>query len=177
MSCFFAKPIDIAYIFTYYLVSCNYIFAFLILCKQIRKESQLNILITTHGNFGQGILDSYRMIAGENSAIHVISLTDEGVHSYRQALHKWLHTYQDNPILILSDLQGGTPFNESYQCFLENSANIRLLSGINLAMLLEVALQLPAELTLQEYAEIALKSGQDGVVLMEDDQSENDLEL
>lgn len=137
----------------------------------------MKILITTHGDFGNGIFDSYRMIAGENESIQVIPLTSEGVHSYRQNLHTWLQDHQDSPILILSDLQGGTPFNESYQYFLENPTNIRLLSGLNLSMLLEVGLQLPLNLSLQDYAELALRSGQSGVVLMEDLQSENDLEL
>lgn len=138
----------------------------------------MKILITAHGNFGQGILDSYQMIAGENQDIHVIALEKTGIHEYRQALDQWMIAHQEEDILILSDLQGGTPFNESYRWFLEHPKNIRLLAGVNLGMVLEVGLQLPLALDLQSYATLAYQSGQCAIVLMEEDTTdEDDFEL
>ncbi|OCN05621.1 hypothetical protein A4S06_07880 [Erysipelotrichaceae bacterium MTC7] len=136
----------------------------------------MKILLTTHGGFANGILESYKMIAGSTEDIEAISLDDDGITVYQERLYAWLDAHQKEDVLILSDLKGGTPFNECYAYYLSHSTHIRLLAGLNLPMLLETGLQLPAALTLDQYASIAYETGKQEVY-MAIDEDEDSLEL
>lgn len=124
----------------------------------------MKIVLTTHGKFASGILDSYKMIFGSSENILTVELTEEGIGNYRKELRKILdEVINKHDILILSDLKGGTPHNESYQYFLENIDNVSLVSGLNLSMLIEVGATSLITSSLNELTMTALKSGKDGI--------------
>lgn len=118
------------------------------------------IVVTTHGDFCKGIVDSYDMIAGKSESIHTISLKEdieEFSTSLSELVSNLLVNYEE--ILILCDLKGGTPYNESMRQYLTHPEKIKLVSGLNLPMLIEVSLQLQT-LSLSELAALAIESGQ-----------------
>lgn len=98
----------------------------------------MKILVASHGKLAPGIISSYRMLAGENRDILVLSLKDDDTGQFKEELSEIINT--NDKILVLCDIKGGTPFNESYRLYLQNPEKIRIVSGLNLGMLLEVGL-------------------------------------
>lgn len=120
----------------------------------------MNVLVTTHGNFCKGLLESYEMIAGPNSAIFILSLTDDGIEAYANRLTVLVETLtKDNALIIMTDIKGGTPFNESYKLALVNPTSIQLLTGVNLPMLLETGLALTSQQSIEKLLEIGMAAG------------------
>ena len=80
-------------------------------------------------------------------------------------------------LLVLADLRGGTPFNESYARFLKDPTHLRLVSGLNLPMLIEAGL---ADGDLDAVYQTALDAGRFGVSgtdLPEEKGSDEDTDL
>lgn len=65
----------------------------------------------------------------------------------------------DDPVLILSDLFGGSPFMTLLSVFRDN--DYKLISGFNLPMIIEALSQDSSTLTLQEAAEQIVENGKD----------------
>jgi PTS system ascorbate-specific IIA component len=72
---------------------------------------------------------------------------------------------QGDGVLILTDLYGATPGNIA--CRLLHKKNIRVVTGLNLSMLLKVFCQIEA--SLEEATEMALVGGTRGILLCNDD--------
>lgn len=128
--------------------------------------SLIGILITSHGKMCEGILDSMKMIAGDNSNIFVLKFQEDN--DYVNELHKQLDKMNDeykyDGILIFTDIRSGTPFNESYKYIHENKkTNIKIITGMNLPMLIEVSLALEFENDLNKLVSLALESGKDSI--------------
>ncbi|MDT2598355.1 PTS sugar transporter subunit IIA [Enterococcus hulanensis] len=137
----------------------------------------MKLLVVSHGAFCQGILDSYQMIAGENKDIFAISLTDTGIQDFSERLNKQLTELESEDILILTDIKGGTPYNEAYKYYLSNEERIRVVAGMNLPMLIEVGLNL-ANTKLNDLAEMAIEIGKNGIEgIVEEAAEDNDLEF
>lgn len=128
----------------------------------------MKIVLTSHGKLATGILDSYSMIAGNTNNISPIELTEDGISNYRERLILLLdEILKKDQILILCDIKGGTPYNECYRYFLENEDNIRIVTGVNLPMLIEVGFNIENK-SLKELEMLAVNSGKSGVGTLED---------
>ena len=128
----------------------------------------MKIILTTHGKLATGILDSYRMIAGNTNNILPVELTEDGISDYRERLIPLLdEMLKNNQILVLCDLKGGTPYNECYRYYLENEDKIRIVTGVNLPMLIEVGFNLEHK-TLEELETLAVNSGNSGIETLGD---------
>jgi mannose/fructose/sorbose-specific phosphotransferase system IIA component len=139
----------------------------------------MKIVVTSHGDLCSGILNSMEMIAGKQENVFPVKLTESGIGNFSENLKSVLDelTTQDQ-VLILCDLKGGTPYNQSYQYYLENPNNVRVVSGLNLSMLIETAMMLGSTNDLDFLADIAVQAGQAGVEkISEDDSNEEDLEF
>ncbi len=138
----------------------------------------MKIVLVSHGTMCIGMKDSFEMIAGKNPDIYALSLT-EGIYEFKNNFLKLMQQICPNEqILIFSDIQGGTPFNEAYAYYLENSNNIRLIAGMNLPMLIEVALQME-NLSLDEAYTLALTSGKEAVtgITLNTEENEDEIEF
>ncbi|CZQ87930.1 PTS system fructose-specific EIIA component [bioreactor metagenome] len=137
----------------------------------------MKIVLASHGNFCHGLFESYTMIAGKNKDIHAISLDDSGIGTFRNKLNELLDelTSNDN-VLILTDIKGGTPHNESYSYKLMHEGKVRLIAGMNLPMLVELGLSLSSINDLDQLAQLAVDTGKESISLEESD-SEDDLGL
>lgn len=96
-----------------------------------------NLIVMSHGNFCHEIMESTKMILGDIKGYETVSMLDEeGFEITSRKLEKLLGKLGENKILILVDLYGGTPFNIA-NIFLQKNNNIRLIAGMNLAMIIE----------------------------------------
>ncbi|QAT39192.1 hypothetical protein [Clostridium sp. JN-9] len=126
----------------------------------------VGIVIATHGDLANGFMDSINIIMGSPENISVATLkNDKGIEGFNVELRASLNNViSDDGILILSDIKGGTPYNSS--CYYagngEFNVNIKVVSGINLPMLLEV-LSMREHSNLDELVKIALNAGITGI--------------
>lgn len=136
----------------------------------------MKVLLTSHGHLAHGIASGFEFIAGKSDYIMTLGLDEKGIGLYRDGLQKLLDNETES-VLILADLKGGTPYNESFKYYLAHTEKIRVVSGLNLPMLLELIPQLSDNTTLEEAVQIALQAGTDGISVAHDDQDEDDIEF
>ena len=137
----------------------------------------MKLLIESHGEFCNGILDSYQMIAGENKNIVAVSLTDAGIQDFVERLTDQLAKFASDEVLILTDIKGGTPYNEAYKYYLSNEKRVRVVAGMNLPMVIELGLSL-SNSSLTALEELAIEQGRKGITgLLEEENVEEELEF
>lgn len=136
----------------------------------------MHIMLATHGGFAEGIFNSYQMIAGTNSQIQTVSLTDEGIEPFVKTFKTKLDSLVDEEVLVMTDLKGGTPYNEAYNYYLKHPDKMRVAAGLNLPMLIETGLAI-GNSSLDELYELALTAGKAGVDGPAEDNDEDDIEF
>ncbi|MGO0155257.1 mannose/fructose/sorbose PTS transporter subunit IIA [Leuconostoc mesenteroides] len=99
----------------------------------------VNLIIASHGDFAKGILMSGSMIFGEQENVEVVTfLPNEGPDDldkhYQEALARFSN---DDQILFLVDLWGGSPFNRASLIQKQNPEKMAIVAGLNLPMLIE----------------------------------------
>lgn len=122
----------------------------------------VGILLITHGNIGAVLLQSATDVLGvcplSTTTISAASGCDPGqVLAYaKQAAQKM---DCGNGVLVLTDMYGATPSNIA--CRLDELHDVRVVSGLNLPMLIRV-LNYP-DLDLDDLMHKAVTGGRDGV--------------
>ncbi len=120
------------------------------------------LLLITHGNVGQVLLDTASAVLGTMplpSAAVSVPMADDRDTSLQRARLALDNLDEGDGVLILTDLFGATPCNIA--CELSN-AQSRVIAGLNLPMLIRV-LNYP-RLSLTKLAEKAISGGKDGVL-------------
>lgn len=113
------------------------------------------ILVLTHGQFGEELVKSAEMIVGSLENVSALSLMpDMSAEEFKSITEDFLED-TDNEVICLVDLFGGTPSNTIM--YLSQNYNITIVSGVNLPMLLEVYMNLNTETT-EKLADIALET-------------------
>lgn len=138
----------------------------------------MKIVLATHGNLGEGLLDSYEMISGKSEIIQIVKLTESGIGDFKERLYTLLDELtQSEKVLVLCDLKGGTPYNESFMYSLEKPGKIEVVTGVNLPMLIEIGFLADSEKNAEKLAEIAMTVGKDSIekLLSSDEDDELDL--
>jgi len=121
------------------------------------------LLIVTHGEVGQALLDSaYAMLGGTVLKVGVVAVSnnsdpDEVASEVALGISR---LNQGNGVLLLTDIYGATPSNVAMR-FQNDEAKVMVASGINLPMLLRV-LNYP-DLSIDQLLEKALSGGRDGI--------------
>ena len=103
-------------------------------------ENNVWVFVCTHGRFGEELMKSAEMIAGEAENVFAFSLMP-GMQpeEYRAMLEKQLEKLGDGKVLCLVDLFGGTPCTTC--AILSKTYDMQVISGLNLAMYIEVTSQ------------------------------------
>lgn len=100
---------------------------------------KINIVIGTHGRFGEALIKSAEMIAGTIENVKSISLLPEmAIEDYMATVNDHLSTL-DGTIIALVDLFGGTPSN-AFSAFI-NTYDLKVVTGVNLPMLIDLYLK------------------------------------
>lgn len=107
-----------------------------------RKEGfidMVGIILASHGDFATGIKMSGQMIFGEQENVQAVTLApSEGPDDLRKKIEDAIATFDDQEqVLILCDLFGGTPFNQSNSLINGHEDTWAIVTGMNLPMLIE----------------------------------------
>ena len=123
----------------------------------------MKIVLVGHGHFATGIYSSLQLIAGDQENVEAIDFV-EGMSADELKQKILLAISNEEKVLILSDLLGGTPFKVSSTIMGENPIKtMNVLSGLNLAMLMEAVFARMAH-GFDEVADKAVAAAQSGVV-------------
>ncbi|MDO5147175.1 MAG: mannose/fructose/sorbose PTS transporter subunit IIA [Eubacteriales bacterium] len=99
----------------------------------------VGIILATHGDFATGILQSASMIFGEQPNVAAVTLQpSEGPDDVRRKMEEAVASFDDpDEVLILVDLWGGTPFNQSNGLISGHEDKWAIVAGLNLPMLID----------------------------------------
>ncbi|UYP01372.1 hypothetical protein OF820_06695 [Oceanotoga sp. DSM 15011] len=126
----------------------------------------IGIVVSSHGNLAEGVLDSLGMIMGVPENVKAVCLKNNlGIEEFNKQLFKTLNEVKSNDgVLILTDLQSGTPYNSSVYFSTSKlfDFEIEIIAGLNLGMLLEVCAQRDFS-NLESLKSIALNAGRQSV--------------
>ncbi|MCL2559716.1 MAG: mannose/fructose/sorbose PTS transporter subunit IIA [Turicibacter sp.] len=98
----------------------------------------VGIILATHGKFSEGILQSGEMIFGVQENVKAVTLMpDEGPDDVKAKMEAAVASFdQQEEVLFLVDLWGGTPFNQA-NGLIEGKEKWAIVAGLNLPMLIE----------------------------------------
>jgi mannose PTS system EIIA component len=124
---------------------------------------QAGVLVVTHGEVGQALLDAAQMILGPQQGVAAVSVqVSKGVEEIVVALKAGISRLDTGlGVIVLTDLFGGTPTTLSLSLF--KGGNLEVVAGVNLPMLLKVLQD--RQLALSELASKAKAAGQQGIVV------------
>ncbi|TIH18413.1 PTS sugar transporter subunit IIA [Marinifilum sp. JC120] len=127
------------------------------------ESSKNGIVLVTHGNFGQALIEAGELIVGPQEGVLSLSVdVSQGIDAAVESLKNNIAEVNNgNGVLILTDMFGGTPTNLSLS--LLQGDDIEVVTGVSLPMLLK-AFQMRNE-SLQKMAEEVSKAAAKGIVI------------
>jgi PTS system mannose-specific IIA component len=98
--------------------------------------TMIGIVVVTHGQVAEELVNAARTIVGEIPAIAAVSIGwSDDVAAAREAIARALEAVGGEEALVLTDMFGGTPTNVSLP-FL--SPKVEIVTGVNLPMLIRL---------------------------------------
>lgn len=130
------------------------------------KSKLVGIVLVTHGNYGQSLLDAAQAILGQQPGCNAVGVdisleVGEILGNIRAAIQK---SDLGGGVLILTDMFGGTPTNLSLS--LLGTGRLEVMTGVNLPMLLKVMSS--RTLPMGRLAQEAKTAGCQGIVVAGD---------
>jgi len=125
----------------------------------------VGIIIASHGDFADGIKMSGSMIFGEQKDVQSVTLQPSmGPDDLKAKLEEAVATFEDqDEVLFLVDLWGGTPFNQVNGLFEAHKDKWAIVAGLNLPMLIEAYASRLSMNSAQEIAAHIIETAKDGV--------------
>ena len=99
------------------------------------------VIVTAHGNLPTGLKSGLKLVNGEMENVRYCDFLEENTSDdiskkIQEALNELLTKYEG--VFILTDIMGGTPFNQSV-LLSQNLKNVKVLGGVNFSMLYSAA--------------------------------------
>lgn len=145
----------------------------------------IGIVLVSHGLLAEGLKDSIALIMGIPERFDTVSLAaGEDLHTCKkEIIQKIIKLNDGDGVLVFADLFGASPYNATQYARMvlhEEHIQVRLLSGMNLPMVLETLVMRNVN-TLQDVARIAFDAGRGGIleavdITLEEHDTEGDYE-
>ena len=125
----------------------------------------VGIILASHGEFAKGILQSGNMIFGEQENVKAVTLMpSEGPDDVKAKMKDAIASFDNQEdVIFLVDLWGGTPFNQANSLFEEHKDKWAIVAGMNLPMVIEAFASRSSMESAQELAAYILKPAKEGV--------------
>ena len=129
----------------------------------------IGIILASHGGIAEGVFQAGKMIYGDVQGVKSVFLRDGvGIESFQENLKTAIAELGIlcSNILILCDLQGGSPFNTSLALALQphRVSSVKVVAGLNLPMYLEI-LEGRKNMGVDELANYAVECGKMGIMM------------
>ncbi|MBC5995353.1 PTS sugar transporter subunit IIA [Romboutsia ilealis] len=121
------------------------------------------VLLVSHSGLSKGLLDATEMILGDADGVDYIILDESGIEVFSKKLDEKVEflTKTSEGLLILADIFGGTPFNQS-MIKSQQYENVRVVSGANLQMVIEAVMN--RSNNIDEVVENIVSSTKDSII-------------
>ena len=125
----------------------------------------VGIILASHGEFANGILQSGSMIFGEQQNVAAVTLMpSEGPDDVKAKMEAAIATFENqDEVLFLVDLWGGTPFNQANSLLEAHKDKWAIVAGMNLPMVIEAYASRFSMNTAHEIAAHIIATAKDGV--------------
>lgn len=125
----------------------------------------VGIILASHGEFANGILQSGAMIFGEQVDVKACILTpSEAPGDIRKKMEDAISGFENqDQVLFMVDLWGGTPFNQANALLEGHEDKWAIVTGLNLPMLIEAYASRSFMETAHEIATHLVETGREGV--------------
>lgn len=133
------------------------------------------VILATHGNLAMGMSDTLQMLAGDISDLLIVNIDEQGQSVFEEKIETILNDINSDPILVLTDINGGSPFQTFMKFKLINDLNMEIVAGVNLPMILDVYLS-RGTVSLEELKCKAIDTGKSGVVSVDIKKNEKSLD-
>ena len=102
------------------------------------EKVEFKVIIATHASLCEGYLDACRLILdSEFQAVDSLPFkANMATEEYEEKLQGLVEQSSAQPLLILTDLLGGTPTNIAAKY--SHQKNLQIITGINLSFVIEV---------------------------------------
>lgn len=98
----------------------------------------IGIILTGHGKISSGIKSSVDLVMGSVDKLEYYDFTQDITPEVLESkISEGIDKLNEDGVLILTDIAGGTPFKLASVLSL-NKANVKVVAGMNLPMVLEV---------------------------------------
>lgn len=124
----------------------------------------IGIILTGHGFFPKGILESVQLIAGEVKQVQSIPFEEDADKLELDIENAIQEVDTGSGVVCFTDLAGGTPFNVCSRLAAVNK-NVRVIGGTNSPMLLSGLFI--REMNLDEYVEKVMEEGKNNIKCFE----------
>ncbi len=120
----------------------------------------LKVILSSHGPMGSAMLESAKMIYGitDNVVSVCLNIEDEVI-SFKNKLENEIQDSEN--VLLLTDIIGGTPFKLG-MVLKDRYPNLKVVSGMNLAMLIETLI-LQETLSFDELIKKIVDTGKESI--------------
>ena len=125
----------------------------------------VGIILASHGEFANGILQSGAMIFGDQPDVKAVTLQpSEGPDDLKAKIEAAIATFENqDEVLFLVDIWGGTPFNQSNGIINGHEDKWAIVTGLNLPMLIEAYASRMSMTSAHEIATHICEVARDGV--------------
>ena len=128
----------------------------------------MQIVLLSHGYFAKELMRSCKYINSDIDDVDYLCLTDEGIDKFGESIKCLLQENREEEKLFFCDLAHGSPYNQLLIALLElGITNYRIISGMNLPMLLQATIMVQLESNLAHISEECSKIGSSGIVVYE----------
>lgn len=127
----------------------------------------VSFVIATHGTLAQGLENSIELIMGKQEGIQTLSILHEtNIEQYGMDLLEIIEKTDDGSgVVVFTDILLASPYNQATSCYkkVKKPMNLRILSGVNLPMLLEAISSRMSNKDLSEICLDAEKAGKENI--------------
>lgn len=133
----------------------------------------IGLVVVSHGDLSQGLVDSAAMLAGEYKNVIALSLkkNDNAEELHKEIIRSVQKADQGDGVMIFTDVLGGTPSNMS--TLVARKMNLFCLTGVNLPMILEFMMSAGDGISLKELAKRCLEAASMGVMMTNKEKKED----
>ena len=126
----------------------------------------INILIVSHGSFGNELLKSSEMIIGKIQNVECISFNvgDKYIDLCKK-VEESKKRVGNNDLIVFTDMYGGSTFNAVDKLMKNN--NFYHISGVNLPLFMDIAINKDSY-SMDEMIEKIIKNGKKSIVFVND---------
>lgn len=129
----------------------------------------IGIIVTGHGQFATGLVSALKLLTGEPEALLAVDFAEgDDIGRLEEKLKAAIESLRSgggcdsDGILVMTDLRGGSPFNVSTRLSM-GQADLEVLTGTNLGMLVEAYMSRQMAADVKELALSTAASGKDQV--------------